>query len=294
MRMIITADWHIRATRPRCRQDNDWIGTQKNALEQIVGISKSRNAPVFVVGDLFHSNSDTSFECIQMVQNMSNELQELYVLAGNHDLPYHNSDNLKKSAIGVLLGSLNVALIKGWDGFKGVVSSASNFDEPDNPNAEIVFKHILTFPDKGSIPPNVNATTADGLLELFPKARWIFTGDYHKHFHYENGGRHVVNPGCLLRQASDFKDYQCGVYFVDTKKEVCEFIPLEDDEELVSDDYIIKESERSERITAFVDRLKETKGVSLDFVENVKKALIQNNADEELKDMVNEMIGGSL
>ena len=30
-KMIISADWHIRATKPRCRVDNDWLETQRKA-----------------------------------------------------------------------------------------------------------------------------------------------------------------------------------------------------------------------------------------------------------------------
>lgn len=71
-----------------------------------------KNAPVFVVGDLFHSNSDTSFECIQLVQSLADELGELYILAGNHDLPYHSSENINKSAIGILLNSSHIFQIK--------------------------------------------------------------------------------------------------------------------------------------------------------------------------------------
>ena len=90
MKLIVTADWHIRATKPRCRIDEDWIQTQQKALDQIVQISNKKRAPVFVVGDLFHSNSDTSFQCIQIVQQMADQLGELYVLCGNHDLPVEN------------------------------------------------------------------------------------------------------------------------------------------------------------------------------------------------------------
>ena len=35
MKLIVTADWHLRATRPRCRTDENWIETQRNALVQI-------------------------------------------------------------------------------------------------------------------------------------------------------------------------------------------------------------------------------------------------------------------
>lgn len=290
MKMIISADWHIRATRPRCRIDEDWIQSQRKVISQVVSISKKKKADVFVVGDLYHTNSDASLECINMVQEMSGELDGyLNVLAGNHDLPYHSSENIERSAIGVLLNSKYIKPIKLFD-FDCEVS-ASNFDEEDNLDAEIVFKHVLVFPDVKSIPPNVDAMTAQDLLKKFPNAKWIFTGDMHKNFHYEKNGRHVINPGCLLRQASDFRDYQCGVYFVDTEKEIIEFIPIIDDEGLVDDQYILKQDEREQRIEKFANKLKDTKNVSLDYFENVQKSLLQNKINPQLKDVINELIG---
>ena len=296
MKAIITADWHIRATRPRCRIDEDWIETEKKALSQIAKISRVKKAPVIVVGDLFHSNSDTSFECIQMVQELADELGELYVLAGNHDLPYHSSENLYKSAIGILLKSNKVFPIKEYFeklddfDFTRIDYSASNFDEDDYIGAKYVFKHILCFPDVKSLPPNVDAITAKELLSEFPKAKWIFTGDYHHNFHYQKNGRHVVNPGCLIRQASDMKDYQCGVYYVDTDDEVVEFIPIIDSEEFVDDSYIIKQEERETRIENFVDKLKDTKSISLDFVNNVENAMLENKIQGELKNKIEQLL----
>lgn len=294
MKLIVTADWHLRATRPRCRTDENWIETQRNALAQIKKISVEKNAPVFVVGDLFHSNSDTSFECIQLVQSLADELGELYILAGNHDLPYHSSENINKSAIGILLNSNNIASIREFNlwvlNHKDVTCSCSNFDEVDDKDAEIVFKHTLVFPDLKSLPPNVDAITAKELLEEFSNAQWIFTGDYHRNFHYEKNGRHVVNPGCLLRQASDMKNYKCGVYYVDTDENIVEFVPIIDNESFVDDSYILKQEEREERIESFVDKLSDTKNVSLDFVDNVQKAMLENNFGFEIKTVVEELM----
>lgn len=294
MKFICTADWHIRATRPRCRIDNDWLETQRKALNQVFEIAEKRNCDVYCVGDIFHSNSDTNFECISMVQDFSHKLtrigRTLGVLAGNHDLPYHSSENLKKSAIGVLLDSYNIGYVMDSinDESQNNVS-ASNFDEPDNTDAKIVFKHTLTIPQEDK-PDFVDCETPESLLEKFPNAKWIFTGDYHHNFHYEKKGRHVVNSGCLLRQASDMKDYQCGVYFVDTDKNIVEFIPIIDDEDLIDDSYILQENERNERIESFVDKLKKTKGVSLDFIENVQNEMKYNKFETELVQVVDELL----
>lgn len=295
MRGIITADWHIRATRPRCRTDNDWMGTQRKALNQIVEVAKEKKCNVYCDGDIYHSNHDTSFECISMVQKFSDDLHSLNLslglLAGNHDLLYHSSANISKSAIGILLESYNIStIVNVIDDEKQNDISASNFDESDNLNAKFVFKHILCFPDVKSMPPNVDAITAKELLDEFPNAEWIFTGDYHHNFHYEKNGRHVVNPGCLLRQASDFKDYQCGVYYVDTEKNIVEFIPIMDSGEFVDDSYILKQEERENRIESFVDKLKNTKNISLDFVDNVHKAIIANKLDENMVRIIEELL----
>lgn len=284
MRMIITADWHIRNTRPRCRIDEDWIKTQQKALNQIAEICENKNAPLMVVGDIFNSNSDTSFECINMVQKLADRIGGIYILAGNHDLPYHSSENINKSAIGVLLQSENIYKIEDYsDEF-----SAPNFDEERNP-MPYMFIHTLTIPSKDK-PDFINCETPESLLEKYPTAKWIFTGDYHKNFVYEKNGRYVINSGCLIRQVSDMKNYQCGAYFVDTEKEIIEFIPIIDNEELVNDEYIIRENEREERIESFVNKLKDVESISLDFIDNVEKALLVNKIDEKLKDCVKELI----
>lgn len=287
MKFICTADWHIRATKPRCRIDNDWIETQRKALNQVADIAEKKKCPVMVVGDIFHSNSDTSFECISMVQKFVDKVGGIYILCGNHDLPYHSSENIDKSAIGVLLKSKNVKLIKCY--FNENNYSASNFDEPDNMDAEIVFKHTLTIPSKDKL-DYINCETPESLLEKFPKAQWIFTGDYHKNFHYEKGGRHVINSGCLIRQVADMKDYQCGVYFVDTDENIIEFIPIVDNEKLIDDSYITKENEREERINDFVEKLKNAESFSFDFLENIEKLMSINDFNDDLKNMIKELV----
>jgi len=291
VKFVCTADWHLRATKPRCRMDEDWYKTQENALEQIREFANEKRCPVFVVGDIFHSIGDTSFYCIQMVQKMARRTREgLYILAGNHDLPYHSTENIDKSAVGILMRSNKIKKIKDYfieNDFEDF--SAGNFDE-ETEDAEIIFKHVLCFPDMKSLPPNVDAMTAKDLLEEYPSAKWIFTGDMHKNFHYEKNGRHVVNPGCLLRQAVDFKDYHPGFYFVDTEKNIVEFNLIIDSDAFVDDSYILREKEKEERIEAFANKIGEVESVSLDYAENVKNAMMSSYLSKELKETIEELM----
>ena len=285
MRFVLTADWHIRATKPRCRIDEDWIQTQRLALNQIADIANSKDFPVYVVGDLFHSHGDTSFEVVQLIQEFANSLNHgMFILAGNHDLPHHNSSNLHKSAIGILLHCEKINFIQNNE-----YVSAGNFDQ-ETENKEIIFKHILCFPDLKSMPPNVNAVTAEDLLGEYDDAKWIFTGDYHHNFVYENKGRHVVNSGCLIRQVSDMKDYQCGVYVIDTDLNEIDFVPIVDDYDLVDDSHILRQNEKDERIENMVDKLMDIEAVSLDFIQNIENVLLKTDVSDEIRKCVKELI----
>ena len=285
MRFVLTADWHIRATKPRCRIDEDWVQTQRLALNQIADIANSKDFPVYVVGDLFHSHGDTSFEVVQLIQEFANSLNHgMFILAGNHDLPYHNSSNLHKSAIGILLHCEKINFIQNNE-----YVSAGNFDQ-ETENKDIIFKHILCFPDLKSMPPNVNAVTAEDLLDEYDNAKWILTGDYHHNFVYENKGRHVVNSGCLIRQVSDMKDYQCGVYVIDTDLNEIDFVPIVDDYDLVDDSHILRQNEKDERIENMVDKLMDIEAVSLDFIQNIENVLLNNDIPDEIRKCVKELI----
>lgn len=288
-KFIVTGDWHLRSQLPRCRKDENWIDTQKKALNQICIFAIDKKCDIMVTGDIFDSQSTTSFEIIQLVQNMAKKLKKynlgLYVIFGNHDLLYHSSGNIKKSAVGILLQTENIFPISVFENV-----SAPNFDEEDI-NCEYMFKHVLCFPDMKSLPPNVDAFTAKELLEKFDKCNYLFLGDMHKNFHYEKNGRHVVNPGCMLRQAVDFKDYQSGFYFIDTDKNIVDFQLIIDDEKFIDDSYILREKEKEERIQAFADKIGEVESVSLDYIENVKSAMMTSKLSEELKETINELVG---
>ena len=290
MRFIVTADWHLREDRPRCRIDDDWFNVQSNALNQLADYCEKYNCDLVVVGDLFHRPSE--FRVVRLVQLLANRLYKkglrLYYLAGNHDILYHSTANINRSSIGLLENTENCQYISTMSD----LVSAPNFDESCDDTNPYLFIHTLCFPDMKSIPPNVNAVCAKDLLEEHRNAKYIFTGDYHHNFHYELNGRHVINSGCLLRQAVDMKDYQCGVYYVDTDKETVKFLPVTDEADMFDDTYIINEKQRDERIGEFVDKLKGTQAVSLDFADNVEKALVVSDLSEDVKNMVNVLMEG--
>jgi len=284
-RFIVSADWHLRSTVPDCvdATQEEWISIQESAVNKVIDIAIENKSPVFVVGDIFHSDITASFQVIQIIQNAAKRLKEhnlsLYVLFGNHDLKYHTSTNIIKSPLGVLMNSVNVYLLSTFENV-----SAANFDEEDK-NCEYVFKHTLTIP-KNDIPINViNCETPESLLKKFDKAKIIMTGDYHRSFHYEENGRHVVNSGCLTCQASDFEDYVTGVYVVDTELDTAAFWPVHVPQKFNHNGKEKKELDKE--IEAFVEGIKKD-DITLDYVTSLKKEAL--NHDKEIQSKINTWI----
>ncbi len=290
MKLLITADWHLRLNIPRCRTDENWLEFQESMVKEIVQIANRKRAILAIIGDIFDIPNVPSYITAMFLLNVLKVKQGTRILAGNHDLPQHSWANISNSSIGII----NSIIANKHHGISYIddLGSWSHFgEEIKNPGQELQFIHRLVFEKIKDVPPNVQACSAQDLLDEFPKAKWIFTGDMHRSFHYEKKGRHVINPGCIIRQAADFKDYQPSVYYVDTDNEIVEQIFLPDTGELVTDSYLREEEEKIDRIEAFVEGVKKNGKISLDFVGNLESALNKNkNMDKETISIIRELM----
>jgi DNA repair exonuclease len=289
MKLIISADWHLRAIKPRCRLDEDWELFQRSLVSEIVSIANNKKCPLVIVGDLFDSPNCLARIISMAIEELSKIKYTVHFLAGNHDLPYHSIENLQNSSIGIFssLSKEHNKIVYGMDDF-GQWSDFNDTIKGDD--YKLMFIHRLVFQNTKSVPPNVQASTAQDLLNEFDKADFIFTGDNHTSFIYKKGQRQVINSGSIYRGSSDQKNYKPSVYFVDTDDEEIEQIFLSDTSEIVDDSYIIEQDEKEERISAFVEKLKKNEAIELDFMKNIEKALLINKKlSKETVNMINEL-----
>lgn len=279
MKGIITGDWHLRHTPPKVSNDDDWFEVQSEMVNKIVNLCIERKCDLYNTGDLYNLISDTTQDLVYLVQESAIKLMrhdlKFYLLAGNHDLQYHSSENLKRCAIGVTLNSLNVYHMNSSPEVR-----CGNFDE-ETPEGEIIAKHVLCFPDVDSLPPHVNAKTAPEILNDYKKSKWIFLGDYHHSFHYTKNGRHVINPGCTTIQVADMLDYETGCFFVDTDEEIVEWIPLKIEQKF----YDKVELKSDMDLEAFAEGIN-LKHVTFDFDTNLNNAL--SNQPENIQNKIKE------
>jgi hypothetical protein len=293
MKFIVCSDLHLRSDLPRCRvqSQEEWIETQRFQLQFIAKTAKEKNIPIFMTGDIFDAPTVPDY-----IKNMFIEAfyqTNVFGIAGNHELPWHQWDKVDQSSFGVLWRS---GIIKP---IPILQARHAHYGQEVIGEGDMLFLHTLIFEDKKSMPPNTKAMTAKEALDKYPDAKFIFAGDNHHGFGYINEGknnhRYVVVPGCLNRQASDFKDYEPRIYLIDTDIESIKPIPVPDVCEIVTDAYVQESKDKMDRIHSFASLIKEKmqqgKGSGIDFKENVKKGM-ENNPEltEGVITFINQMM----
>lgn len=281
MKFIFTADWHLRGDKPRCRLDENWIETQRQAIRFVVEQANVRNLPIFIGGDIFHTPRVSTEVLNMVIVELKKCVARAYILAGNHDLPYHSYQLRNTSSIGVLSECfIELSSIIGIDDC-GINAKPFALDDPSNPE-KLVISHQLVFPNEKARPMGCKelGRIPEEVLEQFPHADFVCVGDYHhKFFYLSDSGRCVLNPGCLIRQVADMKDYKCSIVVVDTEARTVEWIDVPDDYELVTDEYLREEEAKEDSISAFVEAIRGGKAVNLDFRANLDARLLEAPAD---------------
>jgi hypothetical protein len=294
MKYVITADWHLREDRPVCRNDVDWIETQSVAVASVFSYAKDVGAEVIINGDIFHRPTTAPTLVSIFLSAVHQFGAPVYILPGNHDLPYHSFNHLNKSSFGILREVMDIGGTNLFDSSRkaAVVDFGQLEDKVYGTKSDLLCLHQLAFPSLKDMPPNEQGILAEDLCYRFPGVKWILVGDNHKHFCYQGGTQRVVNPGCLLSQASDLIDYVSGFYLIDTASDSVEFVPTKDIG-TVSEDHVVKEKDRVGRIGAFVEALEKSKVLGLDIVLNLMRGLpaLRIPTADVVKELINEVRG---
>ncbi len=97
---VLTSDWHLSHEPPRSRAD-DWYTVMNGHVTEVMVTAKHLgNVPVFVAGDVFHTWNEPAGLITEVAEWLSNysEVPVLFV-AGQHDLPYHDMQQYRRSAL---------------------------------------------------------------------------------------------------------------------------------------------------------------------------------------------------
>ena len=284
MRLILTADIHLKKAVPVCRPEDEagWLVEQKKMLEKLAEHAIENHALLLFVGDIFDAPV-ASISVVNMFLEVFLPIKDrVLIMAGNHDLRGHNYENVDESSYGILAKWFTEIPDRTLGNIGG-----HHFNEPYAGEHNIVCTHQLVFPTESEA-SLCGAKTAKTLLKEYPHAELVLVGDMHSKFVYEEDGRYVVNPGCATRQSIKYADYIPSCYLIDTEIGLIDQLDLPDVEAVLSTGHRDRIAERDERIANLLEIAGNRGTISMDFLANLQNQI--GLVSEDVQSVLNEII----
>lgn len=298
---VLCSDIHLSQTPPSARSSEpNWFDAMRRVLDEIRDVAG--NHPIVCAGDVF----DTWRSPPELINFAIANLPKMYSITGQHDLPYHNYDDIRKSAYWTLVEAKvlfnleptdkDVTLL-GWPisiwsfpwGFE-ITPPVSEF--PNCIKLAVIHDYCWT---RGKTYPGAPEEKAASVwykkLKGFDCA--VF-GDNHKGF-LSDGKPQILNNGCVIRRKSDEIEYRPSIgllyddgtirqHFLDTSKDSFTdeaYASLEKKPEMKNYD-----------LEEFIQDLKQLSSDPLDFKEAVRRYVSENDVTKGTKNILLSSING--
>ncbi len=305
MNIVSFGDIHFRLKNPKNRIDNFFetqLGKIEFGLKYFIGLPEPKllttSGDVF---DMVQGSAKTPHYVVQRVIELFRKYKvTMLTVAGQHDQPYHTKDLedtplkvLEKAGVVILLNKYPITV-------DGVSFYGCSFGEEipkidactsDRTNVLVIHKMIVKNPLWEG---QTDYTYSQNLLAKCPY-NFILSGDNHEFFTDEYKGKILVNLGSLMRSKIDQRDHLPSISIYDTNDGSLniKMIPSEPFADVMNLEEAVKEKEKEQQVNAFVEGLKESTEMTLDFVSNLRSYIETNKVDDQVTSIINTCLGGN-
>jgi len=305
---VACSDIHLCHTCPPARAaEPDWYEAMARPLVQLSQLVADYNVPVICAGDVF-DRWNSPPELINFAMNMLPK--GMYAIPGQHDLPYHEYEQIRKSAYWTLCESECIVNMipeaagglrcgyavdddaTGWMfpapwGFQIPVMELEDKQAPPV-NILVAHKFVWTSARNGyaGAPEDQRIDNLRG-LDGYDIA--IF-GDNHLAFTVKSSGCQVVNTGCLIPRKQNERAYQPSVFLL-MEDGTVERHKLDCSEDKWVDPEPGQDVERPAGMDEFIEELRGLGADSLDYREAVRQYCEQNKVEQAVLELILESMG---
>ncbi len=281
---ILCADFHLSLNPPIWRSvEPNWFEAMKRPLNEIKGLQEKYDCPVICAGDVFHRWNSPP----ELINFAYDHLPKMYSIPGQHDLPLHKYEDIKKSAylslvntdiIQNILPGCRVELpdivLEGYPFGYQIQPLMKQERQKDKIHIAVVHEYRCTTGKSYSNAPE------ESYLRKSEKDLLgydiIMYGDNHQGFvKIVNINSIIFNCGTLMRRNSDEINYNPQVGLLLESGEVC---PYQLD--VVEDKYLEIQNtvdiEGGLNLKTFIRELEKLGNTDLDFHDAMKQYLRKN------------------
>lgn len=302
MKLLITGDWHLRASRPERRTEEDFAAVCLGKVNQVLDIAEREECRLIIQpGDFFHTPRPSGELVVGLMvllkQHDFLRRADLLTIHGQHDLAYHSkaareSSMLRILDVGGLLWLLDYREVDEKKGNNNLIEDftvstvttevcirgAGWGQEPPPPPEEhydckVLVAHAMVGDKK--LWPSQELTGPADWVRKHPGYDLYVLGDYHYPFMEKVGDALVVNAGVLIRQQYSERELnhrpQVVAYDTETRKTKTIYLDVAPAEKAFSPPSA--RSEKAEQFEEFTRRLQEQGKVGVDFESNLQAFL---------------------
>ncbi len=297
------SDIHLSLRPPIARSGEDnWFKAMARPLLQLKAVAEEHKAPIVCAGDVFHKWDSRS----ELVNFAMSYMPQMYAIPGQHDLPFHRYDDIRKSSYWTLV---KAGLIKPLPPGKGgvVVQTPSGCPllrlfgfpwgfppEPQDPTEHeelcVAVVHAYVWHRDASYPGAPSGSNLKSFRLPLKGYQAAIFGDNHKPFCAPAGLCNVFNHGGFMRRNSDEVEHKPALgllmsdgtwqrHYLDTSEE-----KIDAGTETKSVEAEQKNAEE------FVKDLKRLGHTSLDFVEAVNVYLKTHKVSKSAQRILTEAL----
>ena len=291
---ILCSDLHLSHTAPVARSlEPSWYDAMARALGELNDLTEDHHAPVICAGDIFDRWNSPP----ELINFAIKHLPNMYAVPGQHDLPHHRLEDVKRSAYWTLVeAGVVVHLDKVGDGGGELMLYPFPWGKEIKPcvreagskiiHIAVAHQYVWEGQSKyDGAPKEANLSRFEKQLEGYDVA--VF-GDNHKGFMASTPNCTVFNCGTFLRRKADEIGYkpQVGLlyddgmvkpHYLDTSQDKIESI-----EKTTANDEL--------DITAFMAELNELGGDVLDFETAIERYVEKNGVTKPIREIIQRVL----
>jgi len=313
---VLAADIHLQHTCPPARAaEPSWYECMKRQLWQLDDVASKHQAPIILAGDIFDRwNAPPELVNFAISHMPSNHC---YAIPGQHDLPHHNIADVERTSYETLrLSGAIISLLGGGHHAIRPIELLSVHDHPaivvhpfpwgaqlhpleyngppkinNNKIIHLAVVHSYIWTEGNSYPGAPEEQKLGAYKKQLVGYHAAVFGDNHKGFLCKSGDTWVFNCGAFIPRKADERHYKpsCGLlmsdgtiqqHFFDTS-----YDKWSDEVVTAGESY-----ESSEKLTAYLEELRQAADTPLDFAEACRQALQKGDVSDAAANLLRDVL----
>lgn len=288
---VFCSDIHLSHRPPVARSvEDDWYEAMGRQLDELRRVGVENEVPIFIAGDIFDRWNPPP----ELINFAIRRLPKCYAIPGQHDLPFHSLQDIRKSAYWTLVEAGVITNLEGGGNAHCVgslVIHAFPWGTPLAPcptehlsalGMNVALVHMYLWKKNRGYPGAPKEKLFSNLRPILSTYDSVFVGDNHIRWRY----RSTINCGGFFRRKSDEVESQPAVYLLRSDGFIEERNLDVTRDKFLSKTELDRFEKEARKCGGFVEELSSLEEDAIDFKEAMGRFMDENRVSKGVREWV--------